>query len=230
MSEPRTQKIKAQLTPKGILKFPALHKPDTYKGDTKYKTGLLMDPNDPDVQAFITKLEGIRDAHVEKVKKWLTDEGKPGLAKKVQVREVVREDLDKEGNETGMVLINASMKAEYKDRQTGKIKKLSPKFFDARGQKIGNVPEIWGGTTARLGLDLMATCREADKAWGVGFFLDAVFILDLKGPGARDASAYGFQADEGGYAYNGADAADDDDDDAGYGVGDSGGDSDNDDF
>ena len=226
MSEPRTKKIKAQLTPKGILKFPALNKPDTYKGATKYKTGLVLDPNEPDVQAFITKLEGIRDAHIEAVKKWLTDEGKPGLAKKVLAREVVREELDKEGNETGMVVINAAIKAEFKDRQTGEMKQLRPKFFDARGQKINKAPEIWGGTVARLGVDLMPTCREADKAWGVGFFLDAVFILDLKGPGGRDASAYGFQAEDG-YAYAGADDDDVEDDAPQYGSGD---DSGNDDF
>lgn len=228
MSEPRAPKLKAQLTPKGILKFPALNKPDTYKNATKYKTGLLLDPNDPDVQAFIAKLEKIRDDHVARIQKWLTDEGKPGLAKKVAVREVVKDELDKEGNETGMVVLNAAMKAEYVDRQTGQTKALRPKFFDAKGQQIKNPPEIWGGTTARLGVDLMATCREADKAWGVGFFLDAVFILDLKGPGAKDASAYGFTPEDGGYTANGGD--DDDGYGAEYG---SGGDApadDNDDF
>lgn len=210
MAEPQTKKLKAQLTPKGILKFPKLNTPDTYKGDTKYKTGLVLDPNEPDVQAFITKLEKIRDEHIEKVKQALIADGKPGLAKKVASREVVKDDLDKEGNETGMVVINAAMKSEYKDRQSGEMKKLNPKFFDAKGQRIKRAPEIWRGTVARLGVDLMPTCREADKAWGVGFFLDAVFIIDLKGPGATDASAYGFQAEEGGYA------AAADDDDAGY--------------
>lgn len=206
MSEPQTKKLKAQLTPKGILKFPALNTPDTYKGDTKYKTGLLLDPSDADVQAFITKLEGIRDAHVEKVKKWLTDEGKPGLAKKVAVREVVKEDLDKEGNETGLLRIDAAMKAEYVDKKTKQVKQLSPKFFDARGQKIKRAPEIWGGTVARLGLDLMPTKRAADGAWGVGFFLDAVFIIDLKGPSGKDASSYGFKPEDDGYAYGEDDA------------------------
>ena len=153
------------------------------------------------MQAFITKLEGIRDAHIEKVKKWLIDEGKPGLAKKVAARDVVKEDLDKEGNETGLVRIDAAMKAEYIDKKTKEVKKLSPKFFDAAGQKIARAPEIWGGTTARLGLDLMATKRAADGAWGVGFFLDAVFIIDLKGPSGKGASDYGFKAEEGGYTH-----------------------------
>lgn len=226
MSEPRAKKLKAQLTPKGIFKFPALHKPDTYKGDTRYKTDLLLDPNDDEVQAFISKLERIRDEHVEKVKKYLTDEGKPGLAKKVKVREVVKDDLDKEGNETGLVYISAAMKAEYKDKQTGQLKPLRPKFFDARGQKIKRAPEIWGGTVGRLGVDLMPTLRAADGAWGVGFFLDAVFIIDLKGPGGRDASSYGFKPEDDGYSYGGEDddgdtgseydAGDDEDDDVDF--------------
>lgn len=199
MNEPQTRKLKAQLTPKGVLKFPALHKPDTYKGDTKYKTGLLLDPSEPEVQAFIKKLEGIRDEHIVKVQQWLEAEGKPGLAKKVKSREVVKDDLDKEGNETGYVVINAAMKAEYRDRSTGEMKKLSPKFFDSKGKKIDRAPEIWGGTVARLGLDLMPTLRAADGAWGVGFFLDAVFVIDLKGPSARGSSAYGYTPEEGGY-------------------------------
>lgn len=207
MADPQTKKLKAQLTPKGYLKFPKLNTPDTYKGDTKYKTGLVLDPNEPDVQAFITKLEKIRDEHIEKVKQALIADGKPGLAKKVASREVVKDELDREGNETGMVVINAAMKAEYKDRQSSEMKKLNPKFFDAKGQRIKRAPEIWGGTVARLGVDLMPTCREADKAWGVGFFLDAVFIIELKGPGAVNASAYGFEAEEGGYTAS----ADDDD-------------------
>lgn len=229
MSEPKTKKIKAQLTPKGIFKFPALHKPDTYKGATKYKTGLVLDPSDPEVSAFIERLEGIRDAHVEKVKKWLTDEGKPGLAKKVAVREIARDELDKEGNETGMIVLNAAMKAEYKDKDTGEVKPLRPKFFDAKGQKIKKAPEIWGGTVGRLGVDIMPTVREADKAWGVGLFLDAVFIIDLRGPGGRDASAYGYQAEEGGYSAS--DYDDDEDEGTSYGSSsDDGDDGEDDDF
>lgn len=221
MSEPRAKKLKAQLTPKGAFKFPALHAPDTYKGETKYKTGLVMDPNDPDVQAFIEKLERIRDQHVEKVKQALIDEGKKGLAKKVKVREVVKDELDKEGEETGMVYIDANMKSEYKDRKTGEIKQLRPKFFDASGQKIKKAPEIWGGTVGRLGVDLMPTLRVVDGAWGVGFFLDAVFIIDLKGPGARSADSYGFKPEEGGYTANATDDHDDDDSGADYDTGDS---------
>jgi hypothetical protein len=95
------------------------------------------------------------------------------------------------------------MKAEYKDRKTGEMIALYPKFFDAKGQKIKKAPEIWGGTVGRLGVDIMPTCREADKAWGVGLFLDAVFIVDLRGPSGRGASDYGYAGDEGGYTYDG---------------------------
>lgn len=207
MSEPRAKKLKAQLTPKGTLKFPALNTPDVYKGDSKYKTGLVMDPSDPDVQTFITKLEKIRDEHMEVYKQWLIDQGKPGLAKKVFDRPVVKNEEDKAGEDTGMVYIDVAMKSEYKDRKTGEMKQLRPKFFDASGKPIKNPPEIWGGTVARLGVDLMATKRP-DGAWGTGFFLDAVFIIDLKGPGAKTADAYGFTAEEGGYTA--ADTADDD--------------------
>lgn len=208
MSEPQTKKIKAQLTPKGIFKFPKLTTPDSFMGATKYKTGLVLDPNDGEVAAFIKRLEAIRDEHVEKVKKWLVAEGKPGLADKVAIRSVFRAEEDSEGNDTGNIILNAAMKAEYVDRRTGETVKLYPKFFDAKGKRIDKAPEIWGGTVGRLGVDIMPTIRSADKAWGVGLFLDAVFIVDLRGPSSKGASAYGYQGDEGGYTHE-ADAAED---------------------
>lgn len=207
------KKYKAQLTPKGTFKFPKLNTPDTYKGDTKFKVGLLADPDDAEVQAWIEKLTRIRDEEVERTKKELIDAGKPGLAKKVTVRDVFHMDTDKEGEETGLIVFHASMKAEVKDKKTGELKQLRPKFFDAAGKPIKKVPEIWGGTVGRLGVDVMGSKRPADGAIGVTLYLDAVFLIDLKTGGGRDASSYGYTGEEGGYS------ADDDDGDSGYDYG-----------
>lgn len=210
MSFPKT--YKAQLTPKGTFKFPKLNTPDTYKGDTKFKNTLLVSPDDPEVQKWITKLEGIRDEEVERIKKELIDAGKPGLAKKVSTRDVFHMDTDKEGEETGLLAFHAHMKAEVKSKKTGKLVQLRPKFFDAAGRKIKKVPEIWGGTVGRMGVDIRGSKRPADGAIGVTLYLDAVFIVDLHGPSGRDASAYGYQGEEGGYSYE----EDEDSSDHGY--------------
>ena len=210
---------KAQLTPKGSFKFPKLNTPDTYKGDTKYKNTLLVEPDAPEVQAWIEKLTRIRDEEVERVKQELIDGGKPGLAKKVTTREVYHMDTDKEGEETGLLAFHAAMKAEVKDKKTGQLKQLRPKFFDAKGKLIKKVPDIWGGTIGRMGVDIRGSKRPADGAIGVTLYLDAVFILDLKSGGGRDASSYGFQGEDDGYSYA------EDEDDNGYGYGSSDADS-----
>lgn len=196
----RPKKYKAQLTPKGVFKFPALTSPDTYKGDTKYKCTLLVDPDDAGVPEFVAKLEKIRDEEIARTKAELKEAGKEKLAQKVQPRPVFYEDEDKEGEPTGKIGFFAKMNAEYKDHRTGNTKQLSPKFFDAKGSKIKRVPEIWGGTVGRLGVDIIGSKRPSDGAIGVTLYLDAVFIIDLNGPGGRDANAYGYTPEENGYS------------------------------
>lgn len=214
---------KAQLTPKGAFKFPKLNTPDTYNGDSKFKTGLLVDPDGEGVAEFIAFLEKVRDEEVERIKKELTDAGKAGLAKKVNVRDVYKMDTDKEGEETGQLLFDAYMKSEVKSKKTGELIQLRPKFFDAKGNPIKrNVPNIWGGTIGRLGVDVFGSKRPGDGLIGTTLRLDAVFIIDLKTGGGRDASAYGYAGEEDGYTASedsdsgydsyGGDSADDNDD------------------
>lgn len=203
MSKGFSKIYKAQLTPKGVFKFPKLNTPDSYNNDLKYKATLLVEPDAAEVPEFIAKLERIRDEEIERIKRELTDAGKAGLAKKVGPRDVYKLDLDKSGEETGLLAFDVSMKAEVKRKSDDKIIKLRPKFFDAKGRDISNPPEIWGGTVGRFGVDIFGSKRPADGAIGTTLRLDAVFLIDLKSGGGRDASAYGFQGDEGGYEYDG---------------------------
>jgi len=207
------KKVRPIVTPKGRFKFPKLNEPDNYKNELRFKSGLIVAPDDPGVPEFIERLEEIRDAEIEKVKKELTEAGKSGLAKKVKPREVYHLDTDKEGNETGDLLFNVKMKHEVKSKKTGKIIKLWPAFFDARGNPMNKVPPIWGGTVGRFGVVPRASKRPADGAYGVTLYLDAVFVIDLKTGGQRDASYYGFTPEEDGYQYEGGPDDDEDDDD-----------------
>jgi hypothetical protein len=209
----KKQRVKPILTPKGRFRFPALNKPDEYKGELKYKSDLVVGPDDPGVREFIERLEAIRDAEVEKVKQELIDAGKPGLAKKVTTRDVFAMETDKAGEETGNILFHTKMKAEVKDKKTGQLKQLKPSLFDAKGRPITNPPEIWGGTVGRFGVVPRGSKRPADGAIGVTLYLDAVFIIDLKTGGSRDASYYGFTPEEDGYEYSGSGGGDEDNDD-----------------
>lgn len=208
-----SQKIRPIVTPKGRFKFPKLNEPDNYKNELRFASGLIVAPDDPGVPEFIEKLEGIRDAEIEKIKKELTEAGKSGLAKKVKPREVYHLDTDKEGNETGDLLFKVKMRHEVKSKKTGKIIKLRPLFFDARGNQMSKVPPIWGGTVGRFGVLPLPYQHPSDGTVGVALRLDAVFIIDLMTRGQRDASYYGFTPEEGGYQYDGgADYEDEDED------------------
>ena len=209
---------KPLLTPKGTFAFPKLTEPDNFKNKLTYNTGLVVDPDAPGVAAFIQRLEAIRDAEIESVKAKLIAEGKAGAAKKVKDRPVFQNEEDKDGNETGNIQFSAKMNAEYKCKKTGAMKPMKPNFYDSQGNPIAAPKSIWGGTVGKLGVKPVATLREADGAYGVTLYLDAVFIIDLKQGGQKDASYYGFAAEEGGYV-GGArgDGYDMDDDDAGGG-------------
>lgn len=212
-NQPYGKKHKAMLTPKGALFFPKLNAPDEYKGKTFYNADIILDPEDAAVQKYLAKLEAIRDQYVKELKAWCAKQkGKTkALGAQIHPRETVYDvHYDKDGEETGMIILRARMNATYE--KDGKVKKMSPKFFDAAGKKVGQAPEIWGGSIVRIGADVAATKNPQTHAIGVNHYLDAVFLIDVKNGGGRDASDYGFDGEEGGYTHDGSD----DNEDASY--------------
>lgn len=113
------------VTPVGIAKFPHIATPDNYKGQEKYKTGLI-----------VTKEEA--DAFKAKVLEFA--KGNPTVTSK-KPKTGVSAEVDKDDNPTGNWVINA--KSSYQ-----------PAVFDSKNQRLPADTKIGGGSKLRLQVEL----------------------------------------------------------------------------
>lgn len=200
------------MTPLGTLVYPRLNAPDTkFKADGEFSAKLRLSEDDSAgliklYEAELAKYWPLaRDEAEEKVKNAV---GGPAKAKAKKALEELKEAdkpykpaYDDDGNETGEYEFNFKMPASYlkdKGKPTEKKVAIRPDIFDARGKALKVIPDIWGGTTGHVAYEL----RPFSMPIGVGLSLrlKAFQIIELRqGGGARDASAYGFKAAEGGY-------------------------------
>lgn len=204
----------AFITVAGKFRFPHLVVPDTKFNKSEFKVDLVLDPNDPDQAEFIERMRALDEEGYQA-------ELKAQKKKTLTRRDIVKDETDKEGEETGMVYISAKAASEGKDRKTGEVYKRTVKLFNTKGQDVtGNVPRIWGGTVGKLALQ--PRYNKSPVGYGLTFYLNAAQIIDLvagDGSGGKSADDYGFGEEEGGFTSNGeataseAVDADDDEDD-----------------
>lgn len=194
------------MTAAGTLIWPKLKEPDEYKGKKSYTAKVRLSAADS--AKLIEKIEKeLADfwpvAKAEAQKK--VDEAKTGPEKakaKKAMAEMAEADksykpaYDDDGNETGEYEFNFKMPDHFMGRDKKPVY-IKPDVFDAKGKVLKVVPDVWGGTKAIVAGEL----RPFSMPIGVGISLrlQAVQILELatKGSGGRDASAYGFGAQEG---------------------------------
>jgi hypothetical protein len=201
-------------TPKGVAVWPNLNAPDTkFKPEGEYTSKLAFDPNLPEVQAMISKFEAIRD---ELFKAEIANADTPAKRKaleKFNVAPVFTEELDKEGDETGRILINFKMKASGVSQKTNKPWSRKPTIFDSKGVEIKNPPTIGGGSTLRVACELGGGPVPSAKLFYLSPKLVGVKLLELVTFGSMSSKDMGFDEDEGGYeADNSAPASFDDND------------------
>lgn len=189
-------KKKYLTTPRGVAKFPSLHKADVkYNKDGEYKCTILFPEEalteNPKLAAFVAELERIRDEKVEELK----GELKAADLKKLKVLPVYSEEEDAEGELTGNIQFRSKLKAivrpEGKDPFTQK-----PSVFDAKGTLLKKVPAVFGGSEVQLSVEPRPYYSAKDKEVGITLRLRGARILSLVTGGERDAGAYGFDDDE----------------------------------
>lgn len=186
-------------SPKGVAIYPKLNAPDTkFDAAGKFTTKLQLDGNDAEVQGFVAKLEGIRDAYFEQVVADLIKDKKAALAKELGKDAVIKVERDQEtGDETGNLIFSASMKASG-TRKDGSSWTQKPDLFDGKGNKLTNPPAIWGGSELRLSVEVEPFVNQTSKKVALSVRLKAAKIIKLRtGGGSGDASDYGFDDDEG---------------------------------
>lgn len=208
MSKPKKPTF---MTPKGVFVFPKLNAPDTkFKAEGEYSTKLRLEESA--AADFRAKYDAFyaqaKEATLAELKQKLTEatDGKEKAKLKKSISEFKEtaapfEDVvDDDGDPTGEVLVKIKMKASYTDKKTGKVKNLKPDIFDAAGKQLKAVPEIWSGTEGYVAGDFNAWFN-AKNEFGVSLRLGGVQIIKLASKGgARDAAAYGFGSQEGGYS------------------------------
>lgn len=221
MAEAKRAPLEKFRTPKGVFVYPKLNTPDTkWKSEGEY--GLKLRLSAEDNAPIIEKIEALAAAQYEETKAELIAEGKAkvkdgavlllkdgkpqkdknGVLKTLEFADkAYRAVLDDDGEETGEVEFNIKMKAERKDKKTGKTIKMTPAIFDAKGKELKVPPQIWGGTVGKVSGQYMPFYTAIGV--GVSLRLSGVQILDLVSGGQRDAKSLGFEEEEG---YEGEDA------------------------
>ncbi|SKB50263.1 hypothetical protein [Luteibacter sp. 22Crub2.1] len=193
------------LTPPGTAVFPSLTVPDTkFKPEGEYAVKLSFDPTDERVSALVADLEKRRDELFEAFKAEELD--KAGDKRKLKAKElekwdvapVFTEELDKDGEETGRILINLKMKASGVTK-TGKKWSQKPTIFDAKGKKMDNPPDIYGGSTLRVSFETIGGPVQSAKTFYLSNRLLAVKLLQLVARGGYSADSLGMGEEEDGY-------------------------------
>ena len=193
-------------TPRGRLLFPKLRTPDQYKDPKtnvlaapKYSTKLVLTPEaGAKVEAMVRK---VMDPFLAKLRE---EAGKlpPLKAKKElarieeNIRPVCVPEEDREGNETGFVVVTFSTSADVTNKRTGVTTRRNIFICDANGTPLPKSIDPWSGTEAVVAFTMG---EPYDKAIGIGvpLYLEAVQVLKLVKGGARDAAGYGFSQHEG---------------------------------
>jgi hypothetical protein len=161
-----------------------------------YKLGLRYPANAPAWLAMQEKLDKLVEASYEKA---VAENPKK---KKLIVRAYPYSmDTDDDGEETGYVTFKLKQNAEFKDKNTGAVRKANVALFDAVGNMINrDKVMIYGGSTGFASFSTRPYLVDSTNGAGISCDLKAVQVLQLVSSSARTADSYGFSKQEG-YEY-----------------------------
>lgn len=194
------------ISPRGVFVYPALNKPDLGtkdypKPDGEYKVSLRVP---------VATAEAWRDGALKNIIQAARDEAEQEFAKlpvatrkklkEITWNEVGTDEYDKTTEEpTGFVLFKFSMKASGIRKADKKPWSRKPQIFDSRGKALEKPPEIWGGSEGYVSFEASPYFIPGTGAAGVSLRLNAVQLVKLVQGGQRDASAFGFAAQDDGF-------------------------------
>ena len=185
-------------TPIGLAKFPNLVSVDPHPefgGD--YSVQLLLDKDNPEAQAFVAKIQQLRDemhaqmqANMGRKKPWNT----PHFP--------ISDDVDQDGEESGKYNIRIKSKGSYE--RGGQTIERKVNFFDATGQKVENPAQAFGGEVpmgSKIAAAIQVAPYQSGANFGVTLRIEAIQVIELGGSNApASAEACGFAVHDGGFA------------------------------
>ncbi|OAM52900.1 hypothetical protein A7981_05535 [Methylovorus sp. MM2] len=193
MAEDSKPKRERLLSPKGSAVYPRLTVPDTkYNKDGEYNTGLLLSIDD--ASDLMADLDARVDAAFAKA--IADNKGKTFKIVKGKKTDIVRNspyviELDEDGNETGNVRFNFTMKATFIDPKTKEVLQRKPTLVDGKGNVIKGRVNVYGGSIIKV--NYTPSAYDSNFGVGVKLYLNAAQIIKLVTGGG---SNHGFGADE----------------------------------
>lgn len=200
------------VTPRGTFKFPKIKEPDygskDYpKPDGEYSVLLVLQADAPETKAFLAKLQPAYDdarQEAERAFKELKVETRKKLGA-VKINDLFTTLYDKETEEpTGFIQFKFAMTASgtlKKGPKAGQKWFRKPDVFDAKGNPIKKVPDIWGGTVGKVAIEARPYFVVGQGVGGLKLALTGVQIIDLVAGGERTAASLGF-GEEDGYSHD----------------------------
>ena len=175
-------------TPEGVLVYPWLNKPDVGRqySDGNYTTQIAFEgAAAEEMQARIDKLCADAAAAYQAA---------TGKKKAPKIESPLKPEIDKESEEpTGRLLFKTKLEPESKPRADGTTFKSKPRFLkpvDGKVALFATEPQVFGGTKARLGLDVNPLPVEAKGLFYLQHRLRDVLILELA-KSNRTGSSFG---------------------------------------
>lgn len=192
INKPFTVKGITVVSPKGKAQWCKVKEPDTsFNAKGTYATDLVVDPNEPAVQAYIAKLEELRDAAFKEAKETL----KPAVSAKLIKKEVFTEVLDAEGNDTGLIKFKFKLD-NVADKERGKNK---IHVVDAKRATIKDVPLVGNGSIIRCEAYANPYHMANGNYIGISLLWKSMQLIELvayEGGGSSYDEEEGFVADE----------------------------------
>lgn len=182
------------VSPAGIASWPKVRVADTkFNADGTYSVKLLLDPSKEIDAKFLEKLDGMAEQALEAMKQ----EHKK-FQKVMTLAAPYTPELDKDGNETGKMVVNFTSPAVIRNKEKTKEWKLSIAVFDAKLTPLPGDVDVGGGSLVKVSFESWPYFNAKDKEAGITRRLIGVQVLELKTwDGGRDASSFGFGEEEG---------------------------------
>lgn len=206
MSAERVPGIKG-VTPKGVASWPRLHEPDTkFKKEGEYSIKLkLSGAAAAELNAIIEAAhEQSFEANRKAIAEAKAKEKNPKKRAEIKERaDLPCKEVYENDEPTGEYEFSFKMKASGVSQKTGKPWERKPAVFNAKGKPLSaeEKQKVGGGSVVKVSYEI-APFYTAALGAGVSLRLEAVQVLELKSFTNRDASAFGFGAEEG---YDGVD-------------------------
>lgn len=166
------------MSPRCKAKYIHLDKPDVYQGkETGHSVTLMLDPQDPDHAAFIAKVNTIAKASFNKH----INDAPIGKRKLYSVNSPLRDDLNKDGELTGLQTLKVSTRQQFT-------------IVNAAKQPItaASCAKLWSGSELKVYISFKECVMSDKQRIGVVAYMSAVQVINpvTGGGGAKGADVF----------------------------------------